>query len=261
MYMKETKNYQLCKLLGGSHLYNLATPQSDIDYRGVYANTGVMEIFGLKKDESIQVTKDEPEGFFEKVKSFIKGKEDDTDLVYYELRKFLQMLKKANTQMLDILFAPDESFIETTPEWEYIQSNKYELFDSNYFKKSLCGYIGGEIRLIIGERTGLLGSKRKTALEKYGYSYKNYVQLRRLIATGIYFFLTGEYTVSIDDALRQELLHVKLNPEVLTKEDALKLVKENEERLLKTIESSTVSYTVNDDIVESILLEVYPKFL
>jgi predicted nucleotidyltransferase len=235
-------NYQLCKILGGSRLYQLQTPQSDTDYRGVFVNTSPSDIFGLTQDTQL-----------------VSDAEDD--VVYYELRKFFNLCKKANTQSLDILFAPEESYVVNNPEWETITENRYDLFSSESLKKSLSGYIGGEIRLMLGERTGLLGSKRKEALEKYGYSYKNYVQLRRLIATGIHFFTTGEYQVVVEKPLLEELIAVKLNPSMLTKEQALEKVREQEDVFLQLLKTTDVLYEYDEDLVVDIAKEIYIKFL
>ena len=44
----------LVKMLGGSTAFGLNTPESDVDYRGVFVNTEPSKILGLEKLDHIQ---------------------------------------------------------------------------------------------------------------------------------------------------------------------------------------------------------------
>ncbi len=158
----------MCKYLGGSHLYGLNTPSSDTDERGVFCNTEPAQILGLDVQEH-------------------QRKQDaDSDIVLFEIRRWMELLRKSNTESVDALFVekwtiePDNIMLECI-------KNRHRLFDSKRLIKSILGYMIGELRLAVGERTGVLGAKRRVALEKYGYSPKNFVQLFRLyhLARGV----------------------------------------------------------------------------
>lgn len=66
----------LVKALGGSTAYGLNTPESDLDYRGVFINTDSSKILGLERMDHIQ-------------------KQETDDIVYYEIRKFLSFFAMA----------------------------------------------------------------------------------------------------------------------------------------------------------------------
>jgi hypothetical protein len=78
------------------------------------------------------------------------------------------------------------------------------------------------MRLARGERTGLLGSKRKNQLDAHGFSPKNFSHLFRLAECGRQFFRTGEYPVVIKNSnpeVHDLCMSVKLNPEQWDKEE------------------------------------------
>lgn len=126
----------IAEIIGGSHLYGLSTPDSDIDKRGVFLNTEYSKILGLERFDVI--------------------KKESEDTLYFEFAHFLRSLKKTNTQMIELLFANSSSFTQITDEFIFVRENKYKLIDSELFFKSLVGYIQSEKRLANGERTGSL---------------------------------------------------------------------------------------------------------
>jgi len=211
----------VAKLAGGSHLYGLNTPESDYDERYVYLHDSIDEIIGLGKNE------------------FIDHRNGETDSFGYEFRNFLVSLRKTNTQAMEILFAPDESFTELHPLFKEVRKNRFNLIDPKQYFNSLRGYMYGERRLANGERQGKLGGKRKEQLDKYGFSPKNFVQLFRLAECGIALFNNHEYPVNIskyNPTLHTWLMELKTNPGKFNKDELNKLVDEKDEILLKTYE-------------------------
>lgn len=174
----------LCKYLGGSTLYGLQTPTSDVDYRGVYQHEDPLLIYGFKTETNVtKQTKDE-------------------DLVLHELSAFLQLAAKSNTQTLECLFAPEDAFEMCDEKFRKLVLDptvRNRFLNTDQLFKSLEGYLYNEMRLALGERTGLLGSKRKTQLEKYGFSPKNFSHLFRLAECGRQFFTSGLYPVRLSD--------------------------------------------------------------
>ena len=137
----------LCKTLGGSTAYGLNTPSSDIDYRGVFVNDDPAKILGLDKMLHIK-------------------KQETDDIVYYEVRKFMQLLRQGNTGALEILYSEILPF-DNTYYFQIIQSYREKFVDVDKMFLCLRGYMQGERRLANGERTGQLGGKRKLAFENY----------------------------------------------------------------------------------------------
>lgn len=190
----------ICKMLGGSHSYGLQTPSSDIDHRGVYLHTNPDHILGL----SCNVGEHE----------HIVIQDATQDVSYKEFRKALRLLREANTEMVELLY--NENWIELHPCWERVIQNRNQLVDSEKLYKCLKGYMQGELRLANGERTGKLGGKRKEAIDKYGYSPKNFVQLFRLAWAGCEYFQTGVFPVKVSDvnkSFSDYLVSLKTEPQ------------------------------------------------
>lgn len=194
----------LCKYVGGSHLYGMNTPESDIDERGVFMNTDPLYVYGFHRlDNQVKQTAEE-------------------DVVMHELSQFLKLATKSNTQTLECLFAPSDAFTFLDGDFhDIVITEKFRFLNTDQLFKSLEGYLYNEMRLALGERTGLLGSKRKNDIEKYGFSPKNFSHLFRLAASGIHFFKFGVYPVRIIDfneEMHDLCMDVKTNPSYYDKE-------------------------------------------
>jgi predicted nucleotidyltransferase len=239
----------LCKLLGGSHLYGLNTPESDIDYRGVFMHTDPSYILGTKRfdeerhqDPSIQ-----------------------EDLIFKELNHFAGLLKAANSEALEYLFAPTEVFTEFSESWARFRGATYSLVDTHKLYKCLRGYMQGEYRLAIGERKGTIGGKRYAEVIKYGFSRKNFTQLFRLAYVGQTFFLEDRFVVNIKkDApteIYDKLMKVKTQPWEFTKEVLTQMYLDEEKKLEDAFNNRIKTYTFSEDLINNLLLEAYKPYL
>ena len=229
----------ICQLIGGSILYGLNTPDSDVDYRGLFVAKNKKYIAG-----------------FETIESIVQSEE--IDATYYELARYLKLLRKSNTQVLEILFAPTDSFTYMSDLFQKIRQHRYDFIDSNILKKSLQGYIYSEMRLATGERSGQLGGKRKEAVIKYGFSPKNFVQIFRLCKVGQHLFSTGQYIVNIQQSLpsyHEFLMDIKLHPEKYTCNQLKAEVESEYRRLLEAMDNSKIDYKFNVDLASEIVLE------
>ncbi len=92
----------LFKAIVGSQAYGTNTQNSDIDYKGVYAQS-VEELIGFNYKEQIEISKDE---------------------CYYEVRRFLQLLQSANPTMMELLYMPNDCIIEKHPAFDLIVDNR-----------------------------------------------------------------------------------------------------------------------------------------
>ena len=234
----------LTKIVGGSTSFGLNTPESDIDYRGVFVNTEPSKILGL-----------------DKLEHFVKQDTDDT--VFYEVRKFFELLKNGNTGAIEILFTEDQ--VERTDIFDEIRAERLKFVDTDRLYKCLLGYMQSERRIANGERVGVLGSKRKAQLDKFGFSPKNFVQLFRLAYCGEQLFLNGTFPVNLKkDApvdFWQWLMNVKTHPEVHTKEE-LNLATDRLEGVLKEAYTNRkFQYTFNDDLANEMLRRAYLPYL
>lgn len=180
------------------------------------------------------------------------------DATYYELTRYLKLLRKSNTQVLEILFAPESSFVFKHPHFDVIRGNKYNLIETSVLKQSLKGYVFSELKLATGERSGQLGGKRKKAVTEYGFSPKNFVQILRLCKVGIEFFTDGRYMVNVkefDPEYHNFLMDIKTAPEKYTKEQLEDFVNEEFQKLEKTIDNTEVEYTFDEELAAQIILD------
>lgn len=231
----------LCRFKGGSHLYGLNTPESDIDYRGVFINTEYSKILGLERFDETNSVKDEDYNFF-------------------EVRHFLNMCQKSNSQAIEILFMEDHQFDYYTVQMDKIRQRKDRLVDSERLFKSLLGYMEGEKRLASGERKGKEGGKRWEAIQKYGFSPKNFVQIIRLARAGAIFFESGNFPANIsyvDKSLAQLLLEIKTEPQSFTKEDLNGMVNIYEDRLKSAFNNRKQTFRFDSKIANSLLYDLY----
>ena len=232
----------ICEITGGSRLYGLDTPESDIDTRGVFINTEYGKILGLNRGEIL--------------------KKDGSDFVMFELCHFLRHLARTNTQVIELLYAEGFSVIE--PEFNKIQENRTRLMDSKKLFASLNGYIHDERRVANGERSGTLGSKRRNQVEKYGFSPKNFSHLLRLAHCGAAFFLTSEYPVHLpshDVRLRNLLFSIKTEPEKYTKECLNELSDAAMKNLESAFKNRREDFNFDMDFANQLCLDFYLPFL
>jgi len=245
MTKDKATNHVLVKSLGGSRAYGLENPASDYDYRGVFLNGDLNYILGLDKYEYQE----------------LPGEEDTK---YKELRHFLNLLKQANTECLEIMFTEPVDFLEVDPLFLELQKHKFELLDSERAFKTLRGYMAGERLLANGTRTGRLGGKRHDQVKLLGFSPKNFTQLFRLSWVGTIIFQEGLFPVNVkkhDVKFAEFLLSIKNTPENWTKEELNTLVDEYEERLNKSFDSRKFNYTFNQELANNFVLKAYYPLL
>ena len=233
----------LVKALGGSTAYGLNTPESDLDYRGVFINTEPSKILGLDRMDHVQ-------------------KQETDDVVYYELRKFFELLRNGNTGALEILFSED--FLETSDVFEEIRANKFKFVDTDKMFRCLLGYMQGERRLANGERTGVLGSKRKAHVDKYGFSPKNFTQLFRLANCGMALFEKGYFPVNMkkyDKNVHAFLMRVKTKPESYSKEQLNNAADHYEAQLKLMYDDRKFKYKFDSEYANDVLRRAYLPYL
>jgi hypothetical protein len=232
----------ICEVVGGSRLYGLETPDSDVDTRGVFVSTSPGDILGLGRHEVL--------------------KKEGADYLMFEFRHFLHQLRKTNTQAVELLFA--EEFALTTPEFRSVIKNRLRLIDSCRLFSSLRGYVQNERRLANGERSGNIGSKRREQLERYGFSPKNFSHLLRLLRCGSVFFSSSFYPVrlsSYDPAFRDLVFSIKTEPWQWTKDSLNALCDKEEGELEKAFLSRRDDLSFDVDLANGLCLEFYTPFL
>lgn len=177
-------NNAICIAKSGSHLYNLATPASDLDYTAVVWPPK-QHIIGLGTWDKWEPKKDG-----------LPPSElgCDLDIKVSSVRRFVQLLMKANPSLMELLWAPDEVFYRTTPDWEELRANRH-LFNSKLLVKSLTGFARSQLvrMTTVDASTRDKGAKRKALIEQYGYDPKNAHHVIRLLTMAWEFIRDREF--------------------------------------------------------------------
>jgi predicted nucleotidyltransferase len=243
------KHKILCEYLGGSHSYGLNTPASDTDYRGVYIVDSLDKIINPHSyiDSGCSVYDSNPES-------------SGIDKVYFEVRHFLHLLKKGNTQSIEMLF--NNKWTKVSPLFTDIQDKKHSLLDPNKVNVSIMGYAMSEYHLAIGSRTGKLGGKRQSQVEKYGFSPKNFVNLFRLLYSAEQFYSTGQFPVNLSNTyIHPQLMEIKCNPERFTiarlNEMHIERTKAHADSWEKHKDTITKQYKYDPNIAAELMLACY----
>lgn len=238
---------KLAEYLGGSHLYGLNTAQSDEDIRYVYLNEELRHVIGMDRHDHVD------------------KRNKDEDSFGMELRGFLALLRKTNTQVLELLYADEDAFSILDPEFKrLVLMQRHRFIDSDRFYKSLKGYIYTEGRLARGERKGKIGGKRCEALLEHGYSPKNFTQLFRLCFAGTEFYRTGVFPTNIrkyDENVWNFLMEVKTQPGLHSVEELQDKVNEWEKVLDDVYERSTVKFKFDDQYAHELCYCFYKPIL
>lgn len=112
----------------GSHLYGTSTENSDTDIKAIYLPTAKEIVLGTYKKT---ITTVRPKAVGE------RNKKDDVDIEIFSLDRFVDLLLQGQTVALDILFAPDNMYIDenTTTMGAYVMNvlreNRHELLNRN----------------------------------------------------------------------------------------------------------------------------------
>lgn len=100
---------KLFECIVGSQSYGTNIETSDTDIKGVYIQTNE-DILGLKYKEQVNI---------------------DKDTVYYELRRFVDLLGSANPTVLEMLFTDDKFVVYEHPAFKILRDNRKKFLTRN----------------------------------------------------------------------------------------------------------------------------------
>lgn len=123
--------------ISGSRAYGLATASSDTDIRGVF-------ILPKEKYYSLE---------------YVGQINNETnDIVYYELKKFIELLSKNNPNILELLSVPEDCILSKHPLFDTIKS---EFFLSKLCKDSFANYAFTQIKKARGLKKKIVNPVEK----------------------------------------------------------------------------------------------------
>ena len=162
----ERQGILIYKVIRGSHAYGTNLPSSDTDYSGIYIQS-LDDIIGLKYREQVNDSKN--------------------DIVYYEIRRFLELLTSNNPTVLELLNTPDDCIVYKHPVMDMILENK-----EKFITKNCRNSFGGYARQQISKAQGL---NKKMNWEQS--------QVTRKGPLDFCYVIEGEKTIPLIDFLKQ----------------------------------------------------------
>jgi hypothetical protein len=129
------------------------------------------------------------------------------DIVVYEARKALRMLRQGNPNILSMLWVEPNHVIAEADAGRLLRDNR-DVFVGRHVYPAFTGYAYAQIsKLQRGAYKGYMGEKRKAIVDRFGYDTKMAAHAIRLLRMGIEFLRDGELRVARPD--REELLAIK----------------------------------------------------
>jgi predicted nucleotidyltransferase len=183
-------------LLGvvGSTAYGLATPASDIDYKGICIGLK-QHYLGCDTFETLDIWDEPGNGNFPYL--------DNADASVYELRKFVKLLANCNPSILDLLFLDNYEYKHPVAD---ILIQQRELFVTSKAKYTYSGYALQQLQRIERHRNWLLKPiTHKPEARSYGF-----VGIPPLTKDQIGAFLEYVYVL-----IKDKLAHSELEEEVV----------------------------------------------
>ncbi len=132
-----SKSRILLECISGSKAYGLDLPTSDTDIKGVFA-LSKKDFYGLTYTDQVN--------------------NETNDIVFYELKRFIELLVKNNPNLLDLLSSPEDCILYKDPVMNLI---KPEMFLSRLCKTTFAEYAMTQIRKAKG-----LNKKISNPMEK-----------------------------------------------------------------------------------------------
>jgi len=155
--------------LYGSRCYGTATPDADIDIRGILLPT-IEESLSMIELKDIRYEKENKQGILE-------------DVVMYPIQKFFRLAVKSNPSVMEWLFTPSNCIRIMEPAGKIIRDNRL-MFLSKEIHPRFRGFAYSEFSSLT-KLTGKTGEKRRKEILKFGYSPKNASNCIRLLEQGI----------------------------------------------------------------------------
>jgi len=142
----------------GSKAYGLNTPTSDTDIRGVYVL---------------------PKALFYSLEYVPQVSNETNDIVYYELRRFIELLSKNNPNIMEMLDVPESCVMSRHAIMKQVNAN---MFLSKLCEKTFANYAFTQIKKAYGLEKKILNpveEKRRTVLDFcFVHFYKEAIPLQ-----------------------------------------------------------------------------------
>jgi uncharacterized protein len=154
------------EVITGSKSYGLDTATSDTDIKGVFVLPKSM-FYGLEYTAQVN--------------------NETNDIVYYELKRFMELLSKSNPNILEMLCSPESCVLQKHPIMNML---KPEMFVSKLCEQTFANYAFTQIKKAYGLEKKIvqpMGEERKSVVdycfvyeEKEAVPLKNFLDEKRM---------------------------------------------------------------------------------
>ncbi len=224
----------LYETIAGSKLYGTNRPDSDTDIRGVMLEP-VESLIGLGPN--------------------FEQQELEGDHVRYGFRKFLKLALENNPNILDILFAPRNMWLQSSPEWEFIYERRAE-FLSQRLRRRYIGYAHSQFNklqhsLSEADKLGIPYSK----LSREQYKPKHAAHLLRLLYQAEEILNQGDFSPVLSGLNRDVVL------KVLHEEIPIQSTIEEAQALFTRLEDLPTHLPKNPIFDTKSILPIYKRYI
>ena len=150
MNLKGIEKFKMYEIVAGSVAYGTSTKDSDLDLRGIFA---------LPNDMFLSMTNP--------IKQ-VSGTTSDT--TFYELRRYFELAKDCNPNIIEMLYSPEDCIKLKTPDMENILANR-DLFISARAYYAFSGYAFAQSKRSRGKNKWVNNPKPKVPPDKMDFCW------------------------------------------------------------------------------------------
>lgn len=225
-WLESHQEYLLFKCVWGSYAHGTNIETSDKDIRGVFI-LPIDDILSNQYTDQVGAMTGEPD---------ING--DVNDIMYFEIKKFLELLEGNDPMSLEMLYMPDECLIYKHPLFDKIMNNR-----DKFITKKCLNTFGGHSRYDISCDIEL----------KYLMYYKRLLEMSHEIVDG------KGVIVRRPDASNLILIRRGLDP-LFSVEDTIKWMKSEIGLVDNLFRNSNLPEYVEEEFILEILIFIRKNF-
>lgn len=140
----------LFECVAGSRAYGTGVSTSDEDIRGLFAVPAARYLDLTSPAEQLS--------------------DDRENVVYYSLRRFIELLTRANPNILELLFMPDDCVLKSSPEFEMLAAQR-DAFISKQCADTHAGYAMAQIKKAKGQNEWINNPKPEMVPSKEDFCF------------------------------------------------------------------------------------------